>query len=145
MKKFDNTKHKDPAKINPRGKLGSDSGEIYDEDDGSTPVHEAGSADMMDEQFDTHLQDDPKSGKLGSKSSGGKPLSYDGGKPHAAASIMREVAKAEQKKVEPDQEYQGDKKVSSPKSKSQSKSYKASSHENEQARSKSQLQQKLKK
>lgn len=132
-KSNNNTKLKNP--ISPRGSIKNTSDhEQYDEDDGCSPT-DVGSSDMQDEQFDSHLQDSPESGKLGSKSSGGKP--------HAAAAIMREVARASMKQPGPDQEYQGSKKVSSPKSKSQSKSYDASSDENPQARSKTQLSQKI--
>lgn len=130
-------------------------GNSYNEDDGSSKsasvnshpgkISKVGSSDMGDEQFDSHLQDNPRSGKLGSKSSGGTPGSFDSSNPSPAQQIMREIAKASQKPDQHSTQYQGSKKVSPAKSPNQTKSFNDSGDDNVQARAKSQLSQKVKK
>lgn len=135
-----------------KGSAGADEqfnkGESYDEDDGSSEassvdshpgsVGKAGSANTEDEQFDDHHGATEDSGHKSKKSSGGTPGKFDSSKPNAAASIMREVARALMKGPGADQKSQSSKKVSSPKSESQTKDFNSSSNENEQGRSKTQ-------
>lgn len=143
-----------------KGKIGQDKqfndGSSYDSDDGSgktssvnaygkSKVSKVGSSSMGDEQFDSQLQDGKitTSGKLGSKSSGGKPGNFDGQNLSPAASIMREVAKASMKADQHPTKYSGNKDVSSPKSKTQTKSYKDTTKESVQSRPKTSVSQKF--
>lgn len=146
----------------PRGKVASSSGKSagsdeqfnkgssYDEDDGKlasrgeeprgSGISGVGSSAVKDEQFTKNTSN---SGKLGGKSSGGTPGSFDSSAPSAAQQIMRAIASSSQKAEQHPTSYEGSKKVSPAKSSSQTKSYKDTTQENGQVRPKSQVTQKV--
>jgi len=135
-----------------KGSAGADQqfnkGESYDSDDGSGgsasidshpgSISGVGSADHSDAQFDSHLQDNKgKTGKL-KKNTPGDDMNFNGQDISPAKMIMRAVGKAANSDGGGIANYQGNKKVSSPKSKSQTKSNKNTTSVNEQSRPKSQ-------
>lgn len=156
------TKLKNP--IHPRKKLpaakgsaGADQqfnkGQSYNSDDGSGQtadvdshpgsVSGVGTSSMGDEQFDSHLQDNKgKTGKL-KKNTPGDDMNFNGQDISPAKMIMRAVGKAANTPAGPDQSYQGNKRVSSAKSASQTKSYKNTTADSEQSRPKTSVSQKF--